>query len=210
MCFNGFDPEMVWSENFHFKPFPDSCAKTERERERAQSLDRAPIRRPQQRTPQTELQSNNHRLSSSLTTHTPLVSSIASPCWSHQCRRSQHRANRTAPFKQRSTPTPLDLAFTSAARSYLLIKPSRLSLFLLLSIWWDLMNFFSRFCFFCVSVLTEFDEVFFWVLFLLYFCIDRIWWIFFLSFVSFVFLYWGMILYICLAVEKMWENVSNK
>ena len=33
---------------------------------------------------------------------------------------------------------------------------------------------------------------------------DRIWWIFFLGFVSFVFLYWGMILYICLAAEKMW------
>ena len=33
-CFEGFDPEMVWSENFHFKPFPDSRAKTERERER--------------------------------------------------------------------------------------------------------------------------------------------------------------------------------
>ena len=32
-CFEGFDPEMVWSENFHFKPFSDSRAKTERERE---------------------------------------------------------------------------------------------------------------------------------------------------------------------------------
>ena len=39
---------------------------------------------------------------------------------------------------------------------------------------------------------------------------DRIWWIFFfLSFVSFVFLYWGMILYICLAVEKMWATSSK-
>ena len=33
-CFEGFDPEMVWSENFHFKLFPNSCAKKERERER--------------------------------------------------------------------------------------------------------------------------------------------------------------------------------
>ena len=33
MCFSWFDPEMVWSENFHFKPFPDSRAKRERERE---------------------------------------------------------------------------------------------------------------------------------------------------------------------------------
>ena len=32
MCFSWFDPEMVWSENFHFKPFPDSCAKRERDR----------------------------------------------------------------------------------------------------------------------------------------------------------------------------------
>ena len=31
-CFEGFDLEMVWSENFHFKPFPDSHAKRERER----------------------------------------------------------------------------------------------------------------------------------------------------------------------------------
>ena len=30
-CFEGFDLEMVWSENFHFKPFPDSHAKRERE-----------------------------------------------------------------------------------------------------------------------------------------------------------------------------------
>ena len=29
-CFEGFDPEMVWSENFHFKPFPDSRTKRER------------------------------------------------------------------------------------------------------------------------------------------------------------------------------------
>ena len=31
VCFEGFDPEMVWSENFHFKPFPDSRAKREKE-----------------------------------------------------------------------------------------------------------------------------------------------------------------------------------
>ena len=30
-CFEGFDPEMVWSENFHFKPFPDSRGERERE-----------------------------------------------------------------------------------------------------------------------------------------------------------------------------------
>ena len=35
----------------------------------------------------------------------------------------------------------------------------------------------------------------------------RIWWIFFLlGFVSFVFIYWEMILYICLEAEKMWAT----
>ena len=32
VCFSWFDPEMVWSENFHFKPFSDSRAKRERDR----------------------------------------------------------------------------------------------------------------------------------------------------------------------------------
>ena len=32
VCFSWFDPEMVWSKNFHFKPFPDSRAKGERDR----------------------------------------------------------------------------------------------------------------------------------------------------------------------------------
>ena len=55
VCFEGFDSDMVWSENFHFKPFPDSRTKRERERE-PRSLLRpssnlttkgAPVRRPQ-------------------------------------------------------------------------------------------------------------------------------------------------------------------
>ena len=47
VCFSGFDPEIVYSENFHFKPFLDSCAKRERERERERGkyhvFDFAPI-----------------------------------------------------------------------------------------------------------------------------------------------------------------------
>ena len=31
VCFSWFDLEMVWSENFHFKQFPNSCVKRERE-----------------------------------------------------------------------------------------------------------------------------------------------------------------------------------
>ena len=47
-CFNGFDPEIGFSQNFHFKPFPDSRKKREREprsrlglRRRTQSPDHA-------------------------------------------------------------------------------------------------------------------------------------------------------------------------
>ena len=43
-CFEGFDPEMVWSENFHFKPFLDS--RGEREREREPSTLTSPIYEP--------------------------------------------------------------------------------------------------------------------------------------------------------------------
>ena len=32
VCFNGFDPEIGFSQNFHFKPFPDSHVERERER----------------------------------------------------------------------------------------------------------------------------------------------------------------------------------
>ena len=39
---------------------------------------------------------------------------------------------------------------------------------------------------------------------------DRIWWIFFgwvlMNLTRFVFIYWEMVLYICLEVEKMWET----
>ena len=34
VCFNGFDPEISFSQNLHLKQFPDSRAKRERERER--------------------------------------------------------------------------------------------------------------------------------------------------------------------------------
>ena len=97
MCFNGFDSEIGFNQNFHFKPFPDSRAKREREkeRERPQSSDRAPVQRPQQRTPQTELQSDDHRLSSSLTTHTLPVSSIAAPCRLHRADQAKIYCNAT-------------------------------------------------------------------------------------------------------------------
>ena len=42
-CFEGFDPKMVWSENFHFKPFLDSRTKRERERERERAFNFADL-----------------------------------------------------------------------------------------------------------------------------------------------------------------------
>ena len=39
-------------------------------------------------------------------------------------------------------------------------------------------EFFSEFCFFCISVLTGFDEFFSWVLFILCFCIEEWYYIF--------------------------------
>ena len=58
-------------------------------------------------------------------------------------------------------------------------------------IWLGLMNFFW----------LGFDEF------------DRIWWIFFcwvlMNLTSSVFIYWEIVLYICLGVEKLWENVRN-
>ena len=55
MCFSWFDPEIDFNPNFHFKPFPNSRAKRERERETRSLLrpssnptttNRASIRRP--------------------------------------------------------------------------------------------------------------------------------------------------------------------
>ena len=85
-----------------------------------------------------------------------------------------------------------------------LVEPSRLSLFLLLSIWPDLIIFFFFFLgFVCVSVLrNEWYYIFIWQPRK---C-DQIWWFFF--WVLFVFLYWGMNDIIYLFGNQ--ENVSNK
>ena len=165
VCFIWFDPEIVWSENFHFKPFLDSRAKRERERERAQI------------NPQTELQFDDHRPSSNPTTtdrsrriaphqlrptpapiHTSTnqakidsnddhTAPIDSKVWRPTL---ASIADRTAPIKQRSTPTPLDLASATWCDEFFFGF-----CFFCVSVWPDLMNFFSRFCFFCVSVLRN-------------------------------------------------------
>ena len=119
----------------HFRTHAQRQREREREEEeRAQSSNRAPVRQPQQRTPQTELQSNDPHF-------TDLIDrSIAS-------------------IKQRSTPTPLDL--TSATWSHLCIHRTISPLSLPFSL-----------------NLTEFDEFFPWILFLLCFCIEEWYYIF--------------------------------
>ena len=89
-------------------------------------------------------------------------------------------------------------------RSQPLVESSRLSLFLFLSIWPNLMIFFLGFV--CVSVLrNEWYYIFVWQPRK---C-DRIWWFFSRFYLCFCIEEW-MILYIRLATEKMWENLSNK
>ena len=106
MCFNGFDRKLVSVKIFtsnHFR----THAQRERERERAQSSDRALVWRPQQRTPQAEL--DDHRPSSSLTYQIALVSSMAAPRQS-----SKDRLQRRS-----ISPLSHNLAFVFAAQSCL-------------------------------------------------------------------------------------------
>ena len=119
----------------------------------------------------------------------------------HRSRQSQHRADRTrshrshhtAPHQRRPTPAPIHTSADQAkidsnatwSRLYRAISPSH-----------PPYNLASR-----SNPVASLSSFFSWF--------DRIWWIFFLDFVSFVFLYWGMILYICLTAEKMW-TISRK
>ena len=133
VCFNGFDPKMVWSENFHFKPFPDPRVKAERERERereeeerVQSSNRAPIRRPQ-----TELQFDDPHSTGLVDGNRADQAKIDSNATRSRLRHAISPSHPPHNLTSRSNPVA------------------------------SLSSFFSQF--------------------------DRIWWIFFLGFVSFVF-----------------------
>ena len=129
----------VWSENFHFKSFSDSRVKRERERER-ESLAFKPSSSP------------------TTTDRAP----IRRPTL-HRSRRSQHRTDQ-AKIDSKAARSHLRCAISPshplrdlASRSNPVASLS--SFFSQFDrIWWI---FFSRFCFFCVSVLTGFDEFFF-------------------------------------------------
>ena len=125
-------------------------AQRERERERPQSSNRAPVQRPQQCTPQTKLQSDDHGSSSSLTTHTLPVSSIVAPCRLHRADQAKIYSNATRSRLRHtiSSSHPLrDLASRSNPVTSLSSFFSQFD-----RIWWI---FCSGFCFFCVSVLRN-------------------------------------------------------
>ena len=105
---------------------------------------------------QTELQSDDHKLSSSPTTHTALTAPVSSITASRRSSKDWLQRHAISP-----SPPPRDLASRS--------NP--------------------------VASLSSFSQF------------DRIWWIFFfLGFVSFGFMDWEMILYICLEAKKMWAT----
>ena len=152
---------MVWSENFHFKPFPDSC--TQRE-----SLDLRPSSSPTT----TAAHSSDHA---------PIrwsILSIAAPRRSSKDRLQHHSISPPPRYiASRSNPVAsLSSFFSQVDRIWWFFFLGFVSFVFLY--WPDLMNFFSEFCFFCISVLTGFDEFFSWVLFILCFCIEEWYYIF--------------------------------
>ena len=194
--FYSFDPEMVLHFHFTFKPFPGHAQKRESKRKkRAQPPKLTPI----------QLTLGHAKLTSPPILHgSPITEPNADP---------QSRSTVPIVIARRTAPTAILPSRRSRSReaprrSQPLVEPNCLSLFLLLSIWPDLMIFF------------------FWVLFMFLYwgmndiiysfgnqenvrkC-DRIWpdlMIFFFGFCLCFCIEEWMVLYIRLATEKMWPT----
>ena len=190
--FYSFDPEMVLHFHFTFKPFPGHAQKRESKRKkRAQPPKLTPI----------QLTLGHAKLTSPpILQGSPITEPNADP---------QSRSTVPIVIARSTAPTAILPSRRSRSReaprrSQPLVEPNCLSLFLLLSIWPDLMIFFSGFCLcFCIEEwmilyirlatkkmwenVTRFDDFFFG--FCLCFCIEE----------------W-MVLYIRLATEKMWPT----
>ena len=147
VCFSWFDPKMVWSKNFHFKPFLDSRVKTKRERERGKyhafDFDFAPI------TLRSRLR---------LRTNCIEIAPIAPQDRTETALIAPQDFTKMALIALRSHPR---IALISLFPD--LVPPSPV----------DLMNFF---------------------------------WLGFAS----VFIYWEIVLYVCLEAEKMWEKCEEQ
>ena len=167
---------MVWSENFHFKPFTKSC--TKRERDRTQREIEPRVQSPSTSHPSTspfdrEIESHpdrterDRRRTQSPSTSHPSTSSFDREIESHRERslvnpepRSRLRLRRDrTPRSHRDGTNHTDRTEIAIEKWLGFDEFDR--------IWLDLMNFFL------------------------------------LGFVS-VFIYWKMVLYICLEAEKMW------
>ena len=138
--FYSFDPEMVLHFHFTIKPFPGHAQKRESKRKkRAQPPKLTPI----------QLTLGHAKLTSPPILHgSPITEPNADPL-----------SRSTVPIViARSTaptailPSRRSRSREAPRRSQPLVEPNCLSLFLLLSIWPDLMIFFSRFCLcFCIE-----------------------------------------------------------
>ena len=159
---------MVWSENFHFKPFPDSRAKRDRDHTqitpRTQIAVRLRLRIAPRLHPSTSLANLEARIARLRLRQLRMPST--SP-------RSHPRIARLRLRRLRTPSTSPRWHWDDTDRTEIAIEK------------W-----------------LGFDEF------------DRIWWIFFgwvlMNLIGYVFIYWEMVLYICLETEKMWENVRNK
>ena len=177
---------MVWSENFHFKPFPDSRAKRDRDHT--------------QITPRTEIAV---RLWLRIAPRSHPSTSLANP--EAKIARLRLRLLRMPSTSPRSHPRIARLRLhrlrtpstspTSHAFDFAEMAPRRH--------WshWDL----------------DWEMVRFWWIWpnLMNFFLVGFWWIWsdmclLMNLIGYVFIYWEMVLYICLETEKMWENVRNK
>ena len=171
--FYSFDPEMVLHFHFTFKPFPGHAQKRESKRKkRAQPPKLTPI----------QLTLGHAKLTSPPILHgSPITEPNADP---------QSRSTVPIVIARSTAPTAILPSRRSRSReaprrSQPLVEPNCLSLFLLLSIWPDLMIFFSGFCLcFCIEE---------WMILYIRLAtkkmwenvtgFDRIWWFFFLGFV---------------------------
>ena len=153
--FYSFDLEMVLHFHFTFKPFPGHAQKRESKRKkRAQPPKLTPI----------QLTLGHAKLTSPPILHgSPITEPNADP---------QSRSTVPIVIARSTAPTAILPSRRSRSReaprqSQPLVEPNCLSLFLLLSIWPDLMIFFSRFCLcFCIEE---------WMIFYIRLAIEKMW-----------------------------------
>ena len=189
--FYSFDPEMVLHFHFTFKPFSGHAQKRESERKkRAQPPKLTPIQLTLGHaelisppilngSPITEPNANPRSQS---TAPIPIVRSVdhdygcKAPCQSRSREASIAISWSTMPIA--ISPSRRTRSREAPRQSQPLAEPSRLSLFLLLSIWPDLMIFFSRFCLcFCIEE---------WIILYIRLATEKMWPDFMIFFLGFV------------------------